>query len=235
VANPQYPETLWEELQVPGVVPLLGQIRDDLASMLTAIQDVTGELKAVAGALAAIPTATAGGTTTGGRLPVPLPALTLPISPKILNEMLNAANIPGVSKMGVWKLDVTVPAGSTVEVTFPVLPGTVHVFMAPLGVSATFYSDLISADVDVDGMDVTPSPYEYPITGADEIELGQYFYMRTGMQARITNGSTTTTTITFAVQAMAIQKDFFESLYPVILNFGVNLLRELAAVIKGAA
>jgi hypothetical protein len=207
------------------VVPLLTQIRDDL-------QAVTQALQSVAKALAALPTTA---QTVGGKsIPVPLSALTLPLSPEILNQMVNAANIPGTSRIGVWKLTVTVPAGQTVVVTVPVLPGTVAVFAAPLIVTATYYSSQIIADVWVDGNDVTPYP-EYQITGDDQIEFGQYYYMRIGMQGTITNNSPTTTVITFKVEVMAIQQDFFESFYVPLIQHSVDSMKLLADIVTGRA
>lgn len=223
-APKRYGETLWEEVQVPGVVPLLQEIRDDL-------QAIADRLEAVAGALAAIPSAVQGPD--GRRVPLPLPALQLPLSPPVLNQMINAANIPGASKIGVWKLTVNVPAGQTVVVTVPVLPGTVAVFAAPLVVTATYYSSQITADVWVDGNDVTPAPYEYAITGDDQIDFGQYYYMRIGLQGTITNNSASTTLITFKVEVMAIQRDFFESFYTPLIQHSVDTLRALADLVLG--
>lgn len=222
----QYGQTLWEEIQVPGVVPLLAEIRDDLAA-------ISQRLEAVAGALAAIPTATAGSPSSGTRLPIPLPALNLPLSPIVLNEMINAANMPGVSKLGAWKLTVNVPAGQTVVVSVPVLPGTVTVFAAPMKVTATYYSANITADVLVDGYDITPYP-EYALTGDDQIEFGQYYYMRIGMQGTITNNTATNTLITFGVEVMAIQRDFFETFYRPLIEYSVDTLKSLAELVLAA-
>ena len=222
----QYSETLWEELQVPGVVPLLTQIRDELAQ-------VVGELQNTAKALAELSAALQGRAlqSTGGK--VPLPALTLPLSPTTLNQMVNAADIPGTSKIGVWKLSVNVPAGQTVVVNVPVLPGTVAVFAAPLEVTATYYSSQITADVWVDGNDVTPAPWEYAITGDDQIDFGQYYYMRIGLTGTITNNSTTSTLITFKVEVMAIDSTFFDKFYKPIIQYSVDARQSLANFVSG--
>lgn len=202
----------------------------DDATLITLVREAVAELKTLNMHLTALqPSKTivkmgSKATATGA-----LPVLTLPMSPKTLNEMVNAADLKGVATMGVWKLKVTVPAGQIVTVTQPVLPGTVHVFMAPLGVTATYYSDAITATVMVDGNLVTPPPETYAINAADQLPLGQSYYMTRGMVGTITNATSTSTTITFAVEALAIEKDFFNTqFYKPLIDFGIGALKQLA-------
>lgn len=207
---------------------------DDQAIVIL-LKDAVAELKTLNTHLAQLkPTTTVLDVNGHSAAVGPIPVLTLPMSPKVLNEMVNAADLKGVATMGVWKLKVAVPAGQTVTVVQPVVPGTVHVFMAPLGVTASYYSDAITATVEVDSHPITPPQTTYAINASDQIPLGQYYYMTQGMVGQITNATSTNTTITFAVEALAIQTNFFNNqFYRPLITFGMHALRTLADQQRG--
>ncbi|HEY3367783.1 MAG TPA: hypothetical protein VGK74_22220 [Symbiobacteriaceae bacterium] len=155
-------------------------------------------------------------------------SIQLPLSVRTLNEMINAVNIPGTVQMGVWKLSVLVPAGQTVTVNQPVLPGTVTAFAEPLGVAASYYSPGIVAQVLVDDHQVTVAQ-SYAVTGEDKISMGQHYFMERGMTGVITNNTATPSLITFTVEALAINSDFFSKFYRPLLDWSYDQLRRLAS------
>lgn len=229
--RPPVAEGILERLFEPGELEYLARILQSLDAMATELRAVTRQLQVVAASLAGIPAAREAGVPE--RPPIPLPALQLPLSPPILNQMINAANLPGVATMGVLKLSTTVPAGSTVTVSVPVLPGTVAVFMTPLQVTATFYSAAITANVFVDGKEVTSRTFQYAITGEDRVEFGQYYYMFKGLIGEITNNTATSTTITFKVEVLAIDRRFFDGFYQPLIGHSYRAMAELAQLLTG--
>lgn len=164
---------------------------------------------------------------------VRLSALQLPLSPKVLNEMINAANIRGVSIMGVNQLTVTVPAGQEVMVVLPTRPGTVGIATAPIDMSATYYSHGITLNVLVDGYMVTSPDYQFTLTGPDQLELGQYWYYQQSMVLVAHNTTATPTTITFKSEGLALEQKFFQSTYLPLLEHGFKALADLAHELNG--
>lgn len=162
-------------------------------------------------------------------------SLPLPIPPATMTEMLYAlaSQYPDLLKRGIFKLSVSVPAGSTVVVVQPTLPGTVNLFVAPLGVTADNYSTGIIADVKVDGYDITPVGVEYTIDSADQIQAALYTFIQTALTATIQNTTATSTIVTFSVEVVAVATDlFFNQFWMPIVIYGYNTLRQIGNAVR---
>ena len=166
-------------------------------------------------------------------LRAPSAALTLPMPPATLNEMINAAQIPGVATMGVDKFSLLVPAGGTVTATVPARAGRVTVSTAPMTVTASFYSILVTLRVWIDGHELTSTDYPYTLTGEDSVHFGQYFYSLRNLTATAVNNTANPTLITFKAEGLAVDQTFFKDFYLEILKYSYQRLRELAMVANG--
>lgn len=166
-------------------------------------------------------------------LRAPSAALQLPLPPATLNEMINAAQIPGVATMGVDKFSLVVPAGATVTATVPARAGRVTVSTAPMSVTASFYNILITLRVWIDGHELTSTDYPYTLTGEDSVHFGQYFYSLRNLTATVVNNTAVGTIITFKSEGLAVDQTFFKDFYLEILKFSYHRMRELAMVANG--
>jgi len=162
--------------------------------------------------------------------PVPVPSLTLPLPPKILNEMMLAANIPGHVQMMVYQFVTAVPAGTEVAWIIPTLPGTVAVHISPIKLIATYYSSAITGNVYVDGKTVAE---DVCMLHEAIIEFGQYYYMTNEILVSINNASGTDTIISAVADVMAIDRQFFELFYVPLVNYGYDVLKNLAVILNG--
>lgn len=204
------------------------QILSTVQQMRTLMQQQNVSAQEMASAVALLQAAK--GATSGG--PV-LPAFTvpLPLSPKVLTEMVYAASVPGLAQKGVISSTVTVPAGGTVTLTVPVLPGTVTLFVAPLEVTATYYDYSILADVFLDQQNISPTPYEYALVGPDQIQSLMYAYITQYLRGVFTNGSATSTTITFKAEVLAMDRTLFEKqLWLPLVRQSFDVAKHLASV-----
>lgn len=221
-----------EGLFEPGELGYLDRILAKLEEISSRIDLTARQLQSLAGMMAAVPS-TQQAEAAGNRQITPLPVLTLPLSPPVLNQMINAANLPGVAVMGVDQISVLVPAGNTVTVTIPTRPGTVAVATSPIRVSASYYSSAITIDFFVDGRSVTSQDYQYSLTGEDAVDLGQYYYAYQAIVAIIANKSATDTTLFGKFEGLAIERGFFESFYKPIIEYGYRILAAQAQVLNG--
>jgi len=162
--------------------------------------------------------------------PVPMPILTLPLPPKTLNEMMLAANIPGHVQMMVYQFVTAVPAGTEVAWIIPALPGTVAVHLSPLRMVATYYSSAITGNVYVDGKTVAE---DLSLISEALVEFGQYYYMTSEILVSINNASANDTIISTMSDVMAINRQVFELFYVPIINYGYDILKNLAVILNG--
>jgi len=158
---------------------------------------------------------------------------TLPMQPQVLSELLYAVAPPGLAIKGVFKFQVVVAANGQTTVTVPVEPGTVTLFTAPLGVTATYYDSGIVADVflgaDQGEVEITPPPYYFPISEADHVDSVQFTYITQYLQGIITNNTATPTTLTFKVEVLAVERTLF------LDQFWVPLLSKMLDLAEASA
>lgn len=165
--------------------------------------------------------------------PATIAALQLPMSPAILNEMINAVGLSGVAIAGVDMFSVVVPAGATVTGTVPVPAGKVTVSTAPLKVTASYYNLLVTMRVTIDGQEMTSTDYPYSMVGEDKIDFGQYYYAYRNLVVSITNNTATNTVVTFRSEGLAMDRAFFQDFYLPIIRYGYGRMKELAMTVNG--
>lgn len=166
--------------------------------------------------------------------PAPVPTTVpfvvgFPIPPNVLTSLLYALwrSNPGLIQPGIFKVVVSVPANSTVTVTVPVLPGTVHLFTGPVRIQSTYYDPAIQIEIVVDDFNLSPPPYLYVLDSADIIHSVLFMYIERYLMARIRNNTAVSFTGSVAVDAMAMDQTFFRRFWLPLMQFGQAMLQRL--------
>jgi len=230
-------ENFWESIFQPDVIQYLYQLLQQQQQATQAMSQIAGQLQAVAGELAAVTTAQQAAQETGassGRLAMPLPTLSLPVSPKTINEMILSVELSGHLFIDIGNLAFTCPAMQTTTASLPVFPNTVIVYGSPLRYVASYYSSGITLSLSVDGKQVVGvGGHPYLLTSSGQAELGQYFYSRQGIEFSIVNNTNTDTTISVFGEAIYIDREFFDLFFAPLMSYGYNVLKSLAAIVNG--
>jgi len=157
----------------------------------------------------------------------------LGMQPQVLTELLYAVAPPGLATKGAFKFAAAAPAGKQTTILLPVLPGTVALFTAPLGVRSDFYSTSLLADVylgtDTGTYEITSPPYLFPISDGDQIDSLQYTYITQYLEGIITNDTSTNATLVFKAEMLAVERNLF------LNQFWVPLLQKMLSVAQAQA
>lgn len=166
---------------------------------------------------------------------MPSPVISLPLDPEVLSRMIVMARQYGYVQTGIFTITQAVPAGSApplglpVVVAVPPLPGTVTVFLEPMVVTSTYASPLIVVDVNIDGVDVTPPPYEFRfVEPRDTVSLGQFYYIARGVVVTLYNYTDTDITISMKADVAAIDSEFFFRTYMRLISIDVEYMERMA-------
>lgn len=157
------------------------------------------------------------------------PVLSLPIRPQTLNEMATAANLTGQITKGIATELMAVSAGATNTLVIGGYPGTVGVFVSPVGIRSTYYDPNITAQVLVDGKPIVLPGNIYAIDGPAEVSLGQFYYVETSIAIIITNQSATDALIFGRVEFLQIASTYFHQVFQPILAGGMADLQAAAS------
>jgi len=209
-------------------------IKSSIDQLSSRVSDLLSQVKDLLGVMMSGGQVTGGQTQPQSRASSPVPTLSLPVSPKTINEMILSTDLSGHLFIDIGNITFTCPAGKVTTAYYPVFPNTVIMFGSPIKCFASYYSSAITVSVTVDGKPVigiggTP----FPITGANTLELGQYFYARQGVAMTVTNNSAIDTTISLLGEAIVIKREYFDTFFVPLMSFGYDLLKDLAFVVNG--
>lgn len=234
---------IFEEVFQPDVVNYLASLvkqqqdmMNDINSLTQQVKTVADNLTALTGILAAMPASEQLAQQAGisGRTPMPLPSLTLPLSPKTLNEMMMSVELKGHVSIEVFNEAITCTAKNYTTLKLTPIYGDVTVFMSPALYSATYYSSDIILVLLVDGANIFGSTGRpYVLSGAGSFEAGPYMFVRQSIELQVYNFSNTNTTIFFKPQFMYIDRVFFDTFYTPILGYDYDVLKSLATIVNG--
>lgn len=211
-------QTPWEELQVPGVVPLLQQINAGLVALTREVRQQQ------AAPPAQVPV----------RVPAPFggAAVELPLTVKAIMDAAFAAGDTGDLFVYDNDYNITVPAGATVIQTFPTY-GNPAAIIGDL----TYVSDTVTFDgtltiqVFVDG-----SPAAGPnatsalqvTTSTKSFGIAQYAISKSEAQIVVYNGTPGNVTMNFYTVRAIMSPNFYKNtVAPLLAKYGFSALTAL--------
>ena len=215
-------QTVWERLQVPGIVPLLERLNADLENLTRTLQrrQAAQPMQTVQPRVKVPP------TIIGAMVELPL---TLPV-------VLRGTSADQVQDAFVrYRQDfiVAIPPGTTNVQTFPVYGHPMTMLTSP-EITCDFYSPDILVQLFVDGVPVAGlyGSGGMPLTGPKGGQPGEnvvsYGIAKVDTQIVTTNGTDTLIHINYAATVAYMEPYFYKETYlPLVDQLGFNSLRRL--------
>jgi hypothetical protein len=163
----------------------------------------------------------------GAGIVYPFPALTLPMGPAVLNEMLLSTENWGTVTPQLDRQIIAVAAGQTATLVQPVPYGYVVSMMEPASYFATYYNPAITAIMTLDGHSTLVT--SFPVNGPGTISAGQYGTLRQSLMLEITNGSPFDTIVTYSAEALYIDAAFYASWNQALLTYGIDAMTDFVS------
>ncbi len=170
----------------------------------------------------------------------PVQVVMPPISPDMLNDVLQTMAWRAKYFHPTFRLSVAVPAGTTVEFPFPLPEGFYCTKRTPITFESDYYDPNIVVNVYVDGKGpenlVTPyGAVMYPPGSVVVVNFGEMWLKKRNVIMEFKNGSAADATITFDVAASLIHYTLYESWYRPIVEFTKARLNDAARAMGGEA
>ncbi len=215
------PETFWERLKDPGVIPLLTQINENILALAHAFENV-----------ASLSTAGQGGAQTLLKSALPNRTVALPLN---VHDILAAAIAAGdTGDLVVFDNDynITVPAGSTSVQTFPTFgrPTSIIGDLSYVSDTVTFDGSL-TIQVFIDGSPAagpTATSALQVTTATKSFGIAQYAVAKTEVQIVVFNTTPGNVTLNFyGIQAVMSPTFYQSKVAPLLANYGFSALTAL--------
>lgn len=220
-----------------GVFGEINQIDHNTASLPAIAQQLHLVADALAGAVASgAGSSGAGGTLAGLVIAAqPRPSIPLPISPTTLAQSLIAAREPGISALIFARDAVTVPAGGSYTVTFPVEPGNTMVFAAPVRIYADTHDAGITGTLVVDETDVLFENFPFTADVSDPgEEMPQYGNVKESVVATFYNATSSPVVMTYDFQVVLVANDDYNGTWAPFLEYGYAALKGFVSALTAA-
>ncbi len=215
-----YPQSFWEALSVPGVVPQLEALNANVSALAKLLQGIapSGTAQAQEQAATANPSASGAGFAAPSG---PIPTVKVPLT---IADILQAAFEAGdTGSLFVYDNDyiVTVPAGQTVIQSFPTY-GNPTAILGHLNYTASAYDDtgLLTIQVFVDGNPAAgpDATSALQVTGPKSFSIAQYTISKTEVEIVVFNETSGNVDFNFwAIQAV-LNPVFYQNVVQPLLN-----------------
>jgi hypothetical protein len=161
----------------------------------------------------------------------PQAVVAIPVDPEVVNRILTFARFLGVAQTVMFTVSLTCPTGTTTAFSFQVPTNKVDLFVQAGRVVTDYTSPYLTVDLDIDGQDLTPPPFEAALVEpVIPVELGQFYYAQSGIQLNINNTSGTTAHVSASLGVLRIDQDFFfNKFYQPLIRRQVALAQQYAA------
>jgi hypothetical protein len=143
---------------------------------------------------------------------------TLPLDPETLNRILQGARRPGDERtwFPCWRLSWNCPAGAVTRVPLSLPAGWICTRRVAK-LYATYYDPDISIEVLVDGSSVT-APFGLSLTGAIDLDFGEFLVKRDRIEVNTTNNSATDTLLSVEVSPSLLKNTYFQSFWEPLIT-----------------
>jgi hypothetical protein len=216
---PKYPQSFYELLTVPGVVPMLERLNANLAALTAQVSKIQPET--------VVQQAQASGST------VALPAASVRLPLTIHDIVLAALEAGETQNLYVYDDDyiVTVAPGAVNIQSFPTY-GRPTTIIGSLNASADEYSatGLLTVQVFVDGTPVSGpnATSAIQLTGPKSVTIAQYAVAKTEVQVVTANLMTVNANLNFQGVQAVMSADFYKNTAEPLLNqYGFASLKRL--------
>jgi len=149
------------------------------------------------------------------------PQVPLPLDPDALLHAIQAMaqepEVQGQATFPTYSVTWLAPAGGTGSLSLTLPAGWYGVHRSPIRLTSTnaagaeYYHRDITANVFADGVLVNPSPLS--LTGPVEVEWGQFYLKKVGIEIQVTNGTATDAYITMWVRATFLRRELYETFF----------------------
>jgi hypothetical protein len=195
--------------------------------LLSEIRDEIGQSNQYLAKLVGTPPPSASGAAVS-----PTPVVAIPVDPEVVNRILTFARFLGVAQTVLFTVSLTCPPGPTpTTFSFQIPANKVDLFVQSGRVVTDYASPSLLVDLNIDGADLTPPPFEAALVEPSlPIELGQFYYAQSGIQLNITNQTQTTAHVSASLGVLRLDQDFFfNRFYQPLIRRQVELAQQYAA------
>ena len=160
----------------------------------------------------------------------PMPVVTIPVDPEVVNRILTFARFLGKAKTVIFTLSASAPSGQATTFLLTIPQNEVDLLVQPGRVVTNYTNPSLLVDLWIDGTKLTV-PYEAALVEpALEVDFGQFYFAQNQIQIVITNDSGTTAEVSTSLGVLRIDQDFFfNKFYVPLVNKQVAVAEQYAA------